>query len=120
MSVERQDGAGKSSGVPVLKEARQAKGYSVLVTREPGGSPVGEHIRELVLHHDISLKTELLLFATAQAEHVERVIYPASERGEIVLCDRLSDSTYAYQGRSRGAVDDVLAMESFHQLSRVQ
>lgn len=100
-SVEGPDGAGKSSGVPVIKEAFQAKGYSILVTREPGGSPVGEHIRELVLHHDMSLKTELLFFAAARAEHVERVIYPALERGEIVLCDRFADSTYAYQGGPR-------------------
>ncbi|WP_353189205.1 dTMP kinase [Pandoraea pnomenusa] len=76
ISVEGLDGAGKSSGVPVLQEAPQANGYSVLVTHEPGGGPVGEHNRELILHHDMSLQTELLLIAAARAEHVEQVIYP--------------------------------------------
>ncbi len=99
------DGAGKSTQVSALVQALRAGGHTVTCTREPGGTPLAESVRALVLdpaHAPVAPATEALLFASARADHVARLIRPAVERGEIVVCDRFVDSSVAYQGAGRG------------------
>ena len=103
VTFEGLDGSGKTTQVERLRDRLEAEGREVVATREPGGTPLGEGIRELVLHgHEMSPWAEALLFAAARAEHVEEVIRPALERGADVLCDRYVDSSLAYQGLARG------------------
>ena len=105
IALEGGDGAGKSTQAARLTSALEAGGHTVLRTREPGGTPVGEKLRSLVLEHgngDIDARTEALIFAASRAAHVSQVIRPAVERGEIVVCDRYIDSSVAYQGAGRG------------------
>lgn len=105
ITFEGIDGSGKSTQVRLLAETLRAQGHSVVLTREPGGSPGAEDIRKLVLEGDPdrwSAETEILLFTAARRDHMERVILPALERGDFVLCDRFADSTRMYQGLSRG------------------
>ncbi|NKX56310.1 dTMP kinase [Arthrobacter mobilis] len=105
IAFEGGDGAGKSTQVAAVQRLLQAAGRTVLRTREPGGTPVGEKLRALVLEHghgSIDARTEALIFAASRAAHVDQVIRPALERGEIVLCDRYMDSSIAYQGAGRG------------------
>ena len=106
ISFEGGEGAGKTTLINKLKDIFETQGYSVVLTREPGGSLLGDTIRNLVLHRDkkikMSSKAELLLFLSARAQHVEEVIKPALDAGKIVLCDRFHDSSVAYQGYARG------------------
>ena len=103
VTFEGLDGSGKSTQAELLADWLRAAGRTVLTTREPGGTPVGEAVRDLVLHGDeLSPWTEAALFAAARAEHVELAIRPALERGEDVVCDRYLDSSVAYQGIARG------------------
>jgi dTMP kinase len=103
VTFEGLDGSGKSTQAELLADWLRAEGRTVLTTREPGGTPVGEAVRDLVLHGDeLSAWTEAALFAAARAEHVELAIRPALERGEDVVCDRYLDSSVAYQGIARG------------------
>jgi dTMP kinase len=103
VTFEGLDGSGKSTQAELLADWLRAEGRTVLTTREPGGTPVGEAVRDLVLHGDeLSPWTEAALFAAARAEHVELAIRPALERGEDVVCDRYLDSSVAYQGIARG------------------
>ena len=103
VTFEGLDGSGKTTQVERLRERLEAEGREVVATREPGGTPLGEGIRELVLHgHEMAPWAEAALFAAARAEHVEEVIRPALERGADVLCDRYVDSSLAYQGIARG------------------
>ncbi len=102
ITLEGIDGAGKSSHVAWLAEYWRSLGRVVLVTREPGGTPLGEQLRELVLHQPMDEHTELLLVAAARNEHLRASILPALARGCVVICDRFADSTYAYQGYGRG------------------
>jgi len=112
VTFEGIDGSGKSTQAELLARWLREQGRTVLATREPGGTPVGEALRNLVLHGDeISAWAEAALFAAARAEHVESAIRPALERGEDVVCDRYLDSSVAYQGIARGlGVDRVLAL----------
>jgi dTMP kinase len=101
ITLEGSEGAGKSTQIADLADYLRGQGYSVLLTREPGGTPIGEQIRAVLWNSsnaDMSKRAEILLFQAARAQLVERVIRPALERGEIVLCDRYADSTLAYQG----------------------
>ena len=105
ITLEGGEGAGKTTSVSYLQEKLQQHGMVVLLTREPGGTELGEKIREILLnpnHSEIHSDTELLLMFAARAQHLQEVIYPALERGEWVLCDRFTDATYAYQGGGRG------------------
>ena len=111
------DGAGKSTQVSALAVALRRAGHAVTCTREPGGTPLAEAVRALVLdpsHAPVDAATEALLFASARADHVSRMIRPALERGEIVLCDRFVDSSVAYQGAGRGlGVERVLQLNEW-------
>lgn len=102
ITFEGIDGAGKSSHVDWLAELLQQRGHVVRVTREPGGTPLGERLRELLLNEAMHLETETLLMFAARREHLAQVIEPALARGEWVICDRFSDATWAYQGGGRG------------------
>lgn len=113
ITFEGCDASGKSTNVPAAAAHLRSLGYEVHVTREPGGTPVGERLRELVLHHRMASKTELLVFAAARAEHMADVILPMLEQGAVVLSDRFSDSSFAFQGVARGMREDTLALEKF-------
>jgi dTMP kinase len=102
ITFEGIDGAGKSSHVEWLAENLRARGLVVHVTREPGGTELGEKLRTLLLNEPMHLETETLLMFAARREHLARLIEPALARGEWVICDRFSDATYAYQGGGRG------------------
>lgn len=102
ITFEGIDGAGKSSHLADVAAFLGNHGRTVLATREPGGTPLGEKLRELLLHQAMHLETEALLMFAARREHLERVIEPALERGDWVVCDRFSDATYAYQSGGRG------------------
>jgi dTMP kinase len=103
VTFEGLDGSGKSTQAELLAAWLRSEGRTVLSTREPGGTAVGEAVRDLVLHGgELSPWTEAALFAAARAEHVEVAIRPALERGEDVVCDRYLDSSVAYQGIARG------------------
>ena len=111
ITLEGVDGSGKSTQAKLLKEALEAEGHSVLLTREPGGSPGAEEIRSLVLEGEPdrwSAETEILLFTAARRDHLERTILPALAAGAIVICDRFVDSTRVYQGLTRGDLRDVV------------
>lgn len=101
LSLEGVDGAGKSTHIPFIAQVLQQQGVEVVVTREPGGTALGETLRELLLHQPMSVKTETLLMVAARNEHIEQVIAPALAAGQWVLCDRFSDATFAYQGGGR-------------------
>lgn len=102
ISFEGIDGAGKSTHIARLQEHLRALGRDVCLTREPGGTPLGESIREWVLHQPVDTVTEVLLMFAARAEHLDKVIRPALQAGHVVLCDRFTDATLAYQGAGRG------------------
>ena len=102
ITLEGMDGAGKSSHVAWIADWLRARGRRVLVTREPGGTPLGEKLRELVLGEAMDLRTETLLVFAARQEHLIKRIGPALDAGEWVLSDRFTDATYAYQGGGRG------------------
>lgn len=105
ITLEGGEGAGKSTQLAYLRQRLEAAGVTLHVTREPGGTPLGERIRELLLDHrqtDMASDTELLLMFAARAQHLAERIRPALAAGEWVLCDRFTDATYAYQGGGRG------------------
>ena len=102
ITFEGIDGAGKSSHVEWLAEWLRGQGKTVLVTREPGGTELGEKLRTLLLNDPMHLETETLLMFAARREHLAKLIEPALARGDWVVCDRFSDATYAYQGGGRG------------------
>lgn len=105
ISIEGIEGAGKSTQLQFIAEYLRSRGKQVVVTREPGGTPLGEEIREVLLKptdRSMAEETELLLMFAARAEHIKQVIQPALERGDWVLSDRFVDATFAYQGGGRG------------------
>ncbi len=102
ITLEGVDGAGKSTHLSWLVNHLRAQGRAVVQTREPGGTPLGEKLRELLLHEPMHLETEALLMFAARREHLERVIRPAVARGDWVVCDRFTDASFAYQGGGRG------------------
>ncbi|MEW8975858.1 MAG: dTMP kinase, partial [Exiguobacterium sp.] len=101
ITVEGPDGAGKTTQLQLLNDVLKEKGYNVMMTREPGGTRVGNEIRSLILNPDfeeMKEMTEILLYAASRAQHVEELIRPALEAGTIILCDRFVDASLAYQG----------------------
>jgi len=114
ITFEGLDGCGKSTQMELLADALRARGYVVTVTREPGGTALGEGIRGLLLdpqHHGMSVRAEALLYGAARAHLVEKVIRPALEDGQVVLCDRYLDSSLAYQGYGRDlGTDDITTL----------
>ena len=102
ISFEGIDGAGKSTHIDGLAAAFKAQGRQVTLTREPGGTPLAEKLREMVLHDAMDSLTEALLIFAARRDHLQNVIEPALARGDVVLCDRFTDATFAYQGSGRG------------------
>jgi len=102
ITFEGMDGAGKSTHLTWFADALRARGHEVVVTREPGGTPLGEQLREILLHQPMSIGAEALLMFAARLEHIEQVIRPALQAGQWVLSDRFTDATFAYQGGGRG------------------
>ncbi len=119
ITLEGGEGAGKSTALTFMRDWLTRKGYTVKVTREPGGTTLGERVRELLLHAreiEISPETEVLLLFAARAEHLARVVRPALEKGMTVLSDRFTDATYAYQGGGHGVpIERIAALESWVQ-----
>jgi len=109
ISFEGIDGAGKSTHVERLAQSFRDQGRSVTLTREPGGTPLAEQLRELVLNAPMDAMTEALLVFAARRDHVQQVILPALARGDVVLCDRFTDASFAYQGAGRGFDLNMLA-----------
>ena len=112
ITLEGVDGAGKSTHLDWIAGRLRAAGRTVVVTREPGGTPLGERLRELLLTESMHIETETMLMFAARREHLARVICPALETGCWVLSDRFTDATYAYQGGGRGlSLDRIAALE---------
>ena len=102
ITLEGIDGAGKSTHLAFIAERLRALGQQVVVTREPGGTPLGEMLRDLVLSQKMHVETETLMMFASRREHIDKVILPALEKGIWVLSDRFTDATFAYQGGGRG------------------
>ena len=116
ITLEGIDGAGKSTHHAWLVETLRLRGKTVVATREPGGTPLGEKLRELLLHHPMHLETEALLMFAARREHLDKIILPALARGDWVVSDRFTDASFAYQGGGRGLAREKLeALETWVQ-----
>lgn len=109
ITFEGIDGAGKSTHLQAVADRLRRRGGELVITREPGGTPLAEQLRELVLHASMDALTEALLVFAARRDHIAQVIAPALARGACVLCDRFTDATFAYQGGGRGFDRAVLA-----------
>jgi dTMP kinase len=109
ITLEGIDGAGKSTHLPWLKDALEGGGRRVWISREPGGTPVGERLREMLLHEAMSPVAESLLVFAARREHCEREIWPRLADGTWIVCDRFADATYAYQGGGHGVALETIA-----------
>jgi len=116
ITLEGMDGAGKSTHIESIISHFQAKGYEVVSTREPGGTALGERLREILLHVDMRAETETLLMFAARYEHIASVILPALKRGAYVLSDRFTDATYAYQCGAKGVdINKINTLETWVQ-----
>lgn len=116
ITFEGIDGCGKTTQIELLKESLEKKGYTVLLTREPGAKGLGEKLRKILLNYDgeVSSNCESFLFLADRAQHIDTIIKPAIDKGVIVLCDRHTDSTVAYQGYGR-----QLDLEQIYQLNKI-
>lgn len=108
ITLEGMDGAGKSTHIPTILAQLAVQGREVVSTREPGGTPLGEQLRVLLLHEDMHVETESLLMFAARAEHLQQVILPALQRGATVVSDRFTDASYAYQCGARGLATEKM------------
>ena len=116
ISFEGVDGSGKSTQIQKLKNFLERKGYQVVLTREPGGTDIGEKIRRIILDPEnkkMTDMTEAFLYAASRAQHVEEIIKPAIDTGKIVICDRFADSSIAYQGYGRQLGDSVSVINEY-------
>ena len=113
ITFEGVDGAGKSTHLAWFSDVLRQRGMDVIVTREPGGTPIGEQLREMLLNQPMSIGTEAMLMFAARLEHIEQVIKPALQSGTWVISDRFSDASFAYQGGGRG-----MDWERLHQLEQ--
>jgi len=109
ITFEGIDGAGKSTQIDAVASALRSRGLPIVLTREPGGTALGEALRDLILNQPMTAETETLLLFAARAEHLARVIRPALAAGQWVLCDRFTDATYAYQAGGRGVAQERIA-----------
>jgi dTMP kinase len=117
ITFEGIEGSGKSTQIALLRDHLERTGLAVTLTREPGGTPIGDQIRKVVLspaNENLDATAELLLYAASRAQHLREVIRPALSEGRIVLCDRFSDATLAYQGYGRG-----LSVQTIRELDRI-
>lgn len=115
ITFEGADGSGKSTQLKKTAEFFQKKGFEVVSTRDPGGTPLGVKIREILLHHEgkIADKSELFLYLADRAQHVDQKIIPALNDGKVVLCDRYIDSSVAYQGYARGLdIEEIIMLNN--------
>ena len=116
ITLEGVDGAGKSTHIPFITSLLESRGIEVVSTREPGGTKLGESLRELLLHQAMHVETEMLLMFAARREHISQVIQPALARGAYVLSDRFTDATFAYQCGGRGIeMQKIQVLESWVQ-----
>lgn len=116
ITLEGVDGAGKSTHIPFITELLRSRGTEVVVTREPGGTPLGERLRELLLHEAMHPETEAMMMFAARREHLDKLIEPALQRGAWVLSDRFTDASYAYQYGGRGvSADKINRLENWVQ-----
>ncbi|OGI50179.1 MAG: dTMP kinase [Candidatus Muproteobacteria bacterium RIFCSPHIGHO2_12_FULL_60_33] len=119
ITLEGGEGAGKSTNLVFVRQWLQREGHEVVVTREPGGTELGERVRDILLHSKqlhIAPESEMLLMFAARSEHIAKVIRPALAAGKVVLCDRFTDATYAYQGGGRGLPSErIVAIENWVQ-----
>ena len=116
ISIEGPDGSGKSTQIENIKKFFEDKNIEIVFTREPGGTPIGERIREIILDNafnEMDSMTEAMLYAASRAQHVAEVIRPALEAGKVVVCDRFVDSSLAYQGYGRNLGDAVSVINSY-------
>lgn len=116
ISIEGPDGSGKSTQIKLLCQYLKELGYDVVLTREPGGTPIGEKIRAIILdtdHEEMADRAEALLYAASRAQHVDQVIKPALVAGRVVVCDRFIDSSIVYQGYGRGLGDSVRTINEY-------
>ena len=116
ISFEGGDGSGKSTQIQILREFLEERGYDVILTREPGGTPISEKIRSIILdkaNSEMDDMKEALLYAAARAQLVSQIIRPALEEGKVVICDRFVDSSMAYQAYARGLGDSVKTINAF-------
>lgn len=117
ISLEGMDGAGKSTHIPDIITQLQQRGVEVVSTREPGGTKLGEQLREILLHEPMHPETEAMLMFAARREHIAQVIQPALARGAYVLTDRFSDATYAYQCGAKGvSAEKIMQLEEWVQM----
>ncbi|WP_047533389.1 dTMP kinase [Methylotenera sp. N17] len=117
ISLEGMDGAGKSTHIPSIISQLQQRRVEVVSTREPGGTALGERLREILLHEPMHPETEAMLMFSARREHIAQVIQPALARGAYVLTDRFSDATYAYQCGAKGvAAEKIIQLEQWVQM----
>jgi dTMP kinase len=113
ITFEGIEGCGKTTQIQLLKEFLEKRGYQVVTTREPGGTPIGDKIRSILLdsrNSEIDLKTELLLYQAARAQHVKDVLRPSLKQGHIVICDRFTDATLVYQGYAQELSKEFIAL----------
>ena len=121
ITLEGMDGAGKSTHIPRIIELIKAKGVEVVATREPGGTPLGEALRDILLHQTMFVETEALLMFAARQEHILTVILPALQRGAYVVSDRFTDASYAYQHGAKGlSLGKMQALEDWVQGSQTE
>ncbi len=116
ISIEGPDGSGKSTQIENIKKFFEDKNIDIVFTREPGGTPIGERIREIILDNafsEMDAMTEAMLYAASRAQHVAQVIRPALEAGKVVICDRFVDSSLAYQGYGRKLGDSVSVINGY-------
>ena len=116
ITIEGPDGSGKSTQIENIRKFFEDKNIEIVFTREPGGTPIGERIREIILDNrfkEMDSMTEAMLYAASRAQHVAQIIRPALEAGKVVVCDRFVDSSLAYQGYGRGLGEDIEIINSF-------